>query len=207
MVVWGFRGRWFRNRCQVFEIQNCGSNMADRNFEKFPIIMKIHIWGFSKMLITNPWSDFENLKWRFQYGGLSFLIVQFSWGFVHTGFLGRWFRIRCQIFEIQNGGSNMAERNFEKFPVFLEIFIYRDFPGCWRQICRQIFKLKNGSSNMAADNFENCFISKFKMAEWNFDKVPIFMKIYIWGFSEMLITNLRSDFENSKWRFHLTLDL
>ena len=34
--------------------------MADRNFEKFSIVMKICIRGFPGMLITNPRSDFEN---------------------------------------------------------------------------------------------------------------------------------------------------
>ena len=44
--------------------------MAERNFDKFPIFTKICVWGFSGMLITNPLSDFENLKWRFQsYSG------------------------------------------------------------------------------------------------------------------------------------------
>ena len=32
-------------------------------------------------------------------------------------------RTRLEIFETQNGGSNTAETNFEKFPIFIEICI------------------------------------------------------------------------------------
>ena len=110
--------------------------MAYRNFEKFLIFMKISIRGFSERLIMNPWLDFENSKWWSKI----LKIVQFSLEFLYTRFLGRLFRIRCQIFEIRNGASR-------------------------------------------------------------FIKFSIFMKIFMSGFSGMLITNSRSDFENSKWRF------
>ena len=68
-VYSGFLDRWFRIRCQIFKIQDGGSNMTKTNFEKFLIFMKICTWGFSGMLITNPMSNFENSKWRFQYSG------------------------------------------------------------------------------------------------------------------------------------------
>jgi len=35
--------------------------------------------------------------------------ASFSWKWVYRDFRGRWLRIRCQIFKIQNGGSNMAD--------------------------------------------------------------------------------------------------
>ena len=42
---------------------------------------------------------------------------------------------------------------------------------------------------------------EFKIAEKN-EKFPFCMKICIWGFSGMLITNLLLDFENSKCWCH-----
>ena len=52
-----------------------------------------YVIRFSKFKMAVPIWRFKILK-----------IVQFLWEFVYTGFLGRWFWMRCQIFEIQNGG-------------------------------------------------------------------------------------------------------
>ena len=68
--------------------------MADRNFEKFHILTKICVWVFSGMMITNPWSDFDNLKRRFQYGGTNF------------------------------SKFKMADRNFEKFHILIKVCIW-----------------------------------------------------------------------------------
>ena len=42
--------------------------MADKFLEHGLIFIKTCIQGFSGPLITNPTSDFENSKWRIQYG-------------------------------------------------------------------------------------------------------------------------------------------
>ena len=49
-----------------FAFRNLKFKMVERNFEKFPIFMKICIWEFSRLLIKNPLSDFENSIWPFQ---------------------------------------------------------------------------------------------------------------------------------------------
>jgi len=43
--------------------------MADKKVKNFLILMKLVIRGFSGLLVTNLVSDFQNSKWRIQYGG------------------------------------------------------------------------------------------------------------------------------------------
>ena len=64
-------------------------------------------------------------------------------------------------------------------------FVYWDFLGRRLRIYNQIFKIQDGGSNIAVKNLK---IS------------PMFMKIGIQGFFESLITNLQSDFQNSRWQ-------
>jgi len=49
-----------RTRRQIPKIQNGGSNMAGKNFEKLTIFMKIGIYEFLRSLIANPSSDSQN---------------------------------------------------------------------------------------------------------------------------------------------------
>jgi len=41
--------------------------MADPNSKNNANLMKMYFWEFSGSLITNPWSDFRNTRWRIQY--------------------------------------------------------------------------------------------------------------------------------------------
>ena len=43
--------------------------MVDAESEFSRILMKIFTKGFFGSLITNPMSDFQNLRWRIQHGG------------------------------------------------------------------------------------------------------------------------------------------
>ena len=67
-----FRGHWLRIYHQIFKIQDGGSNMADENPKSLGIRWKSVYWGFLRSVITNPSSDFQNSRWRIQYGGRKF---------------------------------------------------------------------------------------------------------------------------------------
>ena len=77
--------------------------MVDRNFEIFQFLSK-----FEYGICRGRWLRIRGQifkKWRSKI----LKIGEFLWEFVYTVFLRGRFWIRCQIFEIQNGGSNMAE--------------------------------------------------------------------------------------------------
>ena len=62
---------------------------------------------------------------------------------------------------------------------------YKGFWDRWLQIWRQISKIHNGGSNMA--------VKIYKIGQ-------IDAKYWLYGFLGSLITNLKSDFQNSQWR-------
>ena len=49
-------------------------------------------------------------------------IVQFLWNSGYRGFLGRWLRICYQFLQIQDGGSNMAVKNFENCLITIPLY-------------------------------------------------------------------------------------
>ena len=72
-----------------------------------------------------------------------------------------------------------------KIHEFSRYFALGGFWGCWLEIWNYICKIQNVWSNMADA------ISKI---------LSILLILYIWGFLGSLITNLKSYFQNSKWR-------
>ena len=102
--------------------------MADSESKFLRKLMKIFTKGFFGWLITNLTSDFQNLRWRIRYGGRrSVTFQEYSWKFLLLGFSGGWLRIWCQIFKIQDGGSNMADAKNEYPRILMNIFTKRFF--------------------------------------------------------------------------------
>ena len=124
--------------------------------------------------------DFRNSKYWIQYGGRRFRKIFNFYGNLYIG-----------VFEDADYKSAVR---FLKLKMAVPI---------WRPKNLKIvlFTLESHENLFTVDfwvtNFEFAVrISKLKMAERNFDKFPIFMKISICGFSGMLITNPLSDVEN-----------
>jgi len=115
-----FEGRWLRIR-QIFKIQKGESNMADENFEKSTIFMKINIQRFLKLLITNQLSDLWNSKWWIQYAGRKFWKIYNS--------CERVFELADNEFVITfmkfKSGFNIIDISFKKFTIIVKICIQR----------------------------------------------------------------------------------
>ena len=106
--------------------------------------------------------------------------TRFPRNFVLKSFWGRLLWIWHRIFGIQNGGHNILETNDIRGTLYPKVFEVADY------------------------EFDIGF-SEFKMADpiwrtWYFGIPTIFVELCAPRFLRSLITNLTSDFRNSKWR-------
>ena len=92
---------------------------------------------------------------------------------VYCGFLGCWFRIRCQYFEIQNGGTDFREISNFYENLYLGIFGDADYESAFRfwKIRPKFWKFFNYHENLYkldfwVFDFEYAVrFSKFKMVD------------------------------------------
>ena len=149
------------------------------------MFIKIYLWVFSGMLITNPRSDFENSKLRFQYGGPKFgklsnfhrnLYILYFW------IADSEYAVRFSKFKIVD--PIWRKEILKKFQFLCEL-VYGGFRGCWLRFCRQILKIKNDSANIVDHGFEYYFIY-----------MKISCKFVYSGFFLSLISNSLSVFRN-----------
>ena len=83
------------------------------NIENVRTFIKLVILRFFGSLHPILMFDFQNSKWRIQYGGPKLSKMFGYWqSWWYLSFWGRWIQIRCWIFKIQNGDSNMTDMNY-----------------------------------------------------------------------------------------------
>ena len=81
-------------------------------------ILKFFLWIWI-MRNPNPIAEFQNSKWRIQYGRSKVRkLLYFIKIFRSLDFWGCWIQIKKQNFKIRDGGSNIADQNFENSSIF-----------------------------------------------------------------------------------------
>ena len=93
--------------------------------------IKICFWGFFGLLITNPLSDFQKLRWRIQYGGRKIeRISNFYPNLVYGALWCRLLQICRRIFKIQDCRPSTADKS-RKITQFKCKLVFQVFLSCW----------------------------------------------------------------------------
>ena len=152
--------------------------MADAESKFSRKLMKIFTKGFFGSLITNPTSDFKNLRWRIQYGvRRSVTYQEYSWECLLRSFSGSWLRIWRRIHN-QRPKKSLGEY-FHKYSWKITFRC----PPCW---IRHIWFWKCNVEFVISDP-ESLFSPNLKLLSWIdslkmnfFETSTIFVSLFIY---------------------------